>query len=386
MCSQHRCWAAASRVGSVKHRQQHPAHSKPCHITAPPAAVLHPVLPTDPLRARQAFCLGEQQPQGGLRASTSPLWYQVSSQSSTPAFPRHPVTPRVALSELPVATCSTPRSCSAPGHTGRRFPGDTPELMLQGESFALETSPCQEQERCGEAEGTCGPPGPSPGSATCSFLCLDVTAPAGASAAAFVGSRGDKAGSCGSEPLPSVLELARVALLPPLPGAGLHQPALVARAQAWRAPNTPRDRGSEQCVAERGPAANITAQQDEGAASVAAGWWKGKARREVGCTWAFQEDARTLLDKHTACSPVSCLCTNLPFHLNLLIPLKRQEGFCSSTHVRTPHIHVWKEAKAGRCCPNGWLCQKSTSAWKQVVLAEIIWQLRHMAGSGQELQ
>lgn len=191
----------------------------------------------------------------------SPLWSQVSGESSTPTFPRRPVTPRVALSELPLATCSTPRSCSAPGHAGRRFPGETPELMLQGESFALETSPCQEQGRCREAEGTCGPPGPArtpPGSAARSFLCLDVTAPAGASAAAFVGSRGDTAGSCGSEPLPSVPELARVALLPPPPGAGLHQPALVARARVWRAPNALRDGGSEQCVAERGPAANVT--------------------------------------------------------------------------------------------------------------------------------
>lgn len=55
-------------------------------------------------------------------------------------------------------------------------------------------------------------------------------------------------------------------------------------------------------------------------------------------------------------------------------------------HTHTPHIHGWQEAKAGRCCPNGGLFLKSTSAREQVVLTEIVWQLRHMAGSRQELQ
>lgn len=44
---------------------------------------------------------------------------------------------------------------------------------------------------------------------------------------------------------------------------------------------------------------------------------------------------RILPDKHPPRSPISCVCINLAFHVNLLIPLKCLEGFCSGTQTRT---------------------------------------------------
>lgn len=38
-------------------------------------------------------------------------------------------------------------------------------------------------------------------------------------------------------------------------------------------------------------------------------------------------------DKQPPCSPISCVCTARLFHVNLLIPLQRLQGFCSSTHT-----------------------------------------------------
>lgn len=62
----------------------------------------------------------------------------------------------------------------------------------------------------------------------------------------------------------------------------------------------------------------------------------------MGSTRAFQKDARTPTEKPPPCSPISCICTAILFHMNLLIPLQRLEGLCSSAHTRAhaPRSHL----------------------------------------------